>query len=79
MTTGALWTRWCFIIKPKNVFLASVNFLVFCVGATQVTRVLLYQQSVKGESIVEEVKDAARQEGRDLKEAVKTVGDKIVK
>ncbi|PNS13980.1 hypothetical protein CAC42_6493 [Sphaceloma murrayae] len=67
MATGAIWTRWCFIIKPQNLFLASVNFLLFCVGATQVGRVLLYQQSLKGDSVGEEAKKLAVEEGRDLK------------
>ena len=31
MATGAIWTRWCFVIKPRNIFLASVNFLLFTV------------------------------------------------
>ncbi|KAK8210258.1 hypothetical protein M8818_003425 [Zalaria obscura] len=64
MATGAIWTRWCFIIKPRNLFLASVNFLLFCVGATQTTRVLLYQQSLKGNSTSEEAKEAAKSEGK---------------
>jgi len=46
MITGLLWTRWCFIIKPRNIFLASVNFALFTVGLTQVTRVILYQRSL---------------------------------
>lgn len=53
MCTGAIWTRWCFIIKPRNLFLASVNFLLFCVGATQTSRVLRYQSELKGESVGE--------------------------
>ncbi|KAM0712164.1 hypothetical protein Q7P37_011258 [Cladosporium fusiforme] len=56
--TGLIWTRWCFIIKPRNLFLASVNFLLFCVGATQTTRVLMYNASQKNESPIE----AAKQE-----------------
>lgn len=48
MSTGAIWTRWCFVIKPKNLFLATVNFFLFIVGATQVTRILTWQQSMKG-------------------------------
>ncbi|EUC40870.1 hypothetical protein COCMIDRAFT_30265 [Bipolaris oryzae ATCC 44560] len=47
MCTGAIWTRWCFVIRPKNIALAAVNFLVFCVGATQVGRIYLYNQSLK--------------------------------
>ena len=26
--TGLIWTRWCFVIKPRNIFLASVNFFM---------------------------------------------------
>jgi hypothetical protein len=48
MCTGAIWTRWCFVIRPKNIALAAVNFLVFCVGATQVGRIYSYNQSLKG-------------------------------
>ena len=55
MCTGMIWTRWCFIIKPRNLFLASVNFLLFCVGATQVSRVLRYQSEMKGQTLGEEV------------------------
>ncbi|KAJ5670599.1 uncharacterized protein N7477_005962 [Penicillium maclennaniae] len=38
MGTGAIWTRWCMIIKPRNVLLAAVNFFLGCVGAVQVTQ-----------------------------------------
>ncbi|KAL8693866.1 MAG: hypothetical protein Q9218_001375 [Villophora microphyllina] len=62
--TGAIWTRWCFIIKPRNILLAAVNFFLGCVGATQVTRILRYQQSVKAgtmaEAVQQDAKDAAR-------------------
>lgn len=68
MATGAIWTRWCFIIKPRNIFLASVNFLLFCVGATQVTRVLQYQRGLKGG--LEEVKEEVKKEVEEAKKAV---------
>jgi mitochondrial pyruvate carrier 2 len=57
MATGAIWTRWCFIIKPRNIALAAVNFFLFCVGGTQVTRIFIYQQSVK-EPLKQETKSA---------------------
>lgn len=60
MATGAIWTRWCFIIKPRNLFLASVNFLLFLVGGTQVTRVILHQRNEKGEGLKEEVEEAVK-------------------
>jgi hypothetical protein len=53
------------IIKPRNVFLASVNFCLGLVGITQVTRALLYQRSAAG------IEEAVKQEGRALKQAVK--------
>lgn len=71
MATGAIWTRWCFVIRPKNVFLASVNFLVSCVGATQVGRAVNYQRSLKAGSVGEQLKAVAKDEGKDLKETAK--------
>jgi len=71
MATGLIWTRWCFVIKPRNLFLASVNFLLFCVGATQVSRILLWQQAQKGDTIPEEIKKAGKQEGRELEAIAK--------
>ena len=88
MCTGAIWTRWCLIIKPKNVLyvmyslhlwkgkrrkcrsyanrkvnsLATVNAFLFCVGATQVTRIFMYNQSIKRTSPVEEIKEAAKEQ-----------------
>ncbi|KAK4192503.1 hypothetical protein QBC35DRAFT_225196 [Podospora australis] len=46
-TTGLIWTRWCLIIKPKNYFLAAVNFFLGIVGVVQCTRIAMYHQSVK--------------------------------
>jgi hypothetical protein len=60
MCTGLIWTRWCFVIRPKNVLLASVNFLLFCVGATQTGRVLSYQASVKNKGLEGAAKDELR-------------------
>ena len=54
MATGSIWTRWCFIIKPRNLFLASVNFCLFLVGTTQVARATSYQRSLKAEGKVPE-------------------------
>lgn len=71
MCTGLIWTRWCFVIKPRNLFLASVNFLLFCVGLTQSARVLLYQRSLKGDSMGQEVEKAAKQEEGTLEKVIK--------
>lgn len=77
MATGLIWTRWCFVIRPQNMFLASVNFLLFCVGATQTTRVLMYQRSLDGKSVGEEIKDDAKQEAGNLEKAVEKAEAKI--
>lgn len=77
MATGLIWTRWCFVIKPRNLFLASVNFLLFCVGATQTTRVLMYQQSLKGDSMGDEIKKEAKEEGKDFEKAVGKAEQKL--
>ncbi|KAL8870600.1 MAG: hypothetical protein Q9174_003394 [Haloplaca sp. 1 TL-2023] len=65
--TGAIWTRWCFIIKPRNILLAAVNFFLGCVGVTQVTRILMWQQSVKAGTAVTETIE------QDAKNAVQTL------
>lgn len=69
MCTGAIWTRWCFVIRPKNIALAGVNFLVFCVGATQVGRIYAYNKSIEGK---------AKGEMEDLKHTAETA-EKAIK
>lgn len=73
MSTGAIWTRWCFIIRPKNMFLAAVNFFLFVVGSTQVGRILLHQQSAKG------AEQEIKAEGSELKEELKQTAEKAEK
>ncbi|KAF2722196.1 UPF0041-domain-containing protein [Polychaeton citri CBS 116435] len=67
MATGAIWTRWCFVIKPRNIFLASVNFVLFCVSSIQVGRVLVYRSSQKDAQGVEGAAgELAQKEGKVL-------------
>lgn len=51
LATGAIWTRWCLIIKPRNVLLASVNFFLGAVAGFQVTRILKYRLD-EGDSVM---------------------------
>ena len=51
--------------------MATVNAFLFCVGATQVTRIFMYNQSVKGTTPVEEIKDAAKEQGAVVEGAAK--------
>jgi len=48
-----------------------VNFFLFCVGATQTTRVLRYRQSLKDTSVGEEVVDVAKDAGKQVEGMVK--------
>jgi trans-2-enoyl-CoA reductase len=70
MCTGAIWTRWCLIIKPKNVFLGAVNFFLFLVGGTQVIRILMHQRSVG------EAKEEVKVEAAELKEGLERTKEK---
>jgi len=77
--TGLIWTRWCLIIKPRNIMLASVNFFLGLVGIVQVSRIFMYNASQKkltaGQQ-VEAAKDSAVESAVGLKqdaiEAVKS-------
>jgi hypothetical protein len=53
------------------MFLAAANFFLFCVGATQVGRILAYNASTKNESVLDAVKDAAKEDKEDIKALVK--------
>ena len=44
-TTGLIWTRWCFVITPKNYLLAAVNFFLAGVGLIQLSRIAMWHRS----------------------------------
>ncbi|KAI0848431.1 UPF0041-domain-containing protein [Daldinia vernicosa] len=60
--TGLIWTRWCFVIKPRNVLLATVNFFLGCVGIIQVCRILMWRRSQKDAPAAAESGDAQAKE-----------------
>ncbi|KAJ6088557.1 mitochondrial pyruvate carrier 2 [Penicillium sp. IBT 16267x] len=72
MATGAIWTRWCLIIKPRNVLLAAVNFFLGCVGLVQVTRIFNYRRSLDG-SAAEAVKNLENEAADNAKDVVSAV------
>ncbi|CCD23134.1 mitochondrial pyruvate carrier NDAI_0B01000 [Naumovozyma dairenensis CBS 421] len=43
LATGLVWTRWSFVITPRNYLLASVNFFLAGVAGTQMTRIIKYR------------------------------------
>jgi len=75
--TGLIWTRWCLIIKPRNIMLASVNFFLGLVGVVQVSRILNYNYSQKKLTTpqqVEAAKDSVVDSAKGLKQdAIETV------
>jgi len=52
--TGTIWTRWCMIIKPKNVPLAAVNAFLAGVGTVQLSRIGFHHWQLKKEREAEE-------------------------
>ncbi|KAL2007424.1 hypothetical protein VTN00DRAFT_8862 [Thermoascus crustaceus] len=78
MATGAIWTRWCLIIKPRNILLAAVNFFLGCVGVVQVTRIFLYRRSLKDGSSKEAAKDLEH-EVTDSAKAIASKAESAVK
>ncbi|KAF1996197.1 UPF0041-domain-containing protein [Amniculicola lignicola CBS 123094] len=71
MCTGLIWTRWCFVIRPKNYFLAAVNFFLGVVGFTQTVRILMYRRSLKDGGL--EGKEGVEGAVDGVKEVVKEV------
>merc|ERR1711981_1079601 len=43
--TGAIWTRYCFVITPRIYILAACNFSLACVGLTQLARIAHYEST----------------------------------
>ncbi|EPX72741.1 uncharacterized protein SOCG_00503 [Schizosaccharomyces octosporus yFS286] len=57
--TGAIWTRWSLVIRPKNYFNATVNFFLAVVGGVQLSRIYVYnyqQKRIKANSETEKQK-----------------------
>ncbi|KAK6046584.1 hypothetical protein COOONC_15910 [Cooperia oncophora] len=54
--TGAIWTRYSFVIIPVNYNLASVNFFVMCSGLSQLARIALITALTEYELTACEVK-----------------------
>ncbi|OWB65707.1 hypothetical protein B5S33_g1015 [[Candida] boidinii] len=44
--TGAIWTRWSFVIIPKNYLLASVNFFLGGVAGYQIIRIFNWRRTL---------------------------------
>ncbi|KAA8643382.1 hypothetical protein EYZ11_003430 [Aspergillus tanneri] len=74
MATGAIWTRWCMIITPRNYLLAAVNFFLGCVGVVQVTRIFQYRRSLTGSTA-----EAAKEMEHEVVDSAKAAVHKVEK
>lgn len=54
--TGAIWTRWSMVIKPKNILLASVNFFLATVSIIQIGRIYNWRVNTFGDSSIDAFK-----------------------
>lgn len=54
--TGAIWTRWSLVIKPKNILLASVNFFLGAVSIVQIGRIYDWRVNALGNTPTEAFK-----------------------
>lgn len=43
LATGLVWTRWSFVITPRNYLLASVNFFLAGVAGFQISRIVNFR------------------------------------
>ncbi|CDK28375.1 unnamed protein product [Kuraishia capsulata CBS 1993] len=50
--TGVIWTRWSFVIKPKNYLLASVNFFLAGFSGYQIARIFNWR-TTQGDSALQ--------------------------
>ncbi|KIW26718.1 uncharacterized protein PV07_06529 [Cladophialophora immunda] len=72
MATGSIWTRWCFVIRPKNMLLAAVNFCLFLVGLVQCSRIFMYRSSQDGSTTA-----ALKEMEKDIESSAKVVEKKV--
>lgn len=59
------------VADSLNSSLAAVNFFLGCVGVTQVTRIFLYQRSLKHTTIAQE----AKQDAIDVSDTAKKIAE----
>ncbi|XBW36915.1 hypothetical protein QEN19_002494 [Hanseniaspora menglaensis] len=56
IATAMIWTRWSFVIKPKNMLLASVNFFLGLTSGYQIARLIHWRYNVMGDSASDTLK-----------------------
>ena len=76
--TGLIWTRWCFVIKPRNILLATVNFFLGLVGVIQVSRISAYHYNNKSQTN-ENLLHIASAEVQDKVESAEAKAKEIIK
>merc|ERR1711976_225330 len=52
--TGAIWTRYCFVVTPRIYVLGACNATLSVVGLVQLARIAVYEQTKDKEQAVSE-------------------------
>jgi hypothetical protein len=75
--TGAIWTRWSLIIKPKNYLLASVNFFLGSVSIVQIARIANWRINTIGDTPTQAFKYMLdiKDDTHDNNDSKKTIAD----
>lgn len=76
IATAMIWTRWSFVIKPKNMLLASVNFFLGLTSGYQIARLVHWRYNVLGESLADTIKYIIHGPEEEKQPAVE-VGNKV--
>ena len=63
MVTGSIWTRWCFVITPKNYALAAINASVGLGGGYQFFRAYSWHRN-HPQDVVEHEKQVLQEKAR---------------
>ncbi|CCH40636.1 hypothetical protein BN7_170 [Wickerhamomyces ciferrii] len=82
LATGVIWTRWSFVIKPKNYLLASVNFFLSGTAGYQISRLINYrnQQGDSPSEIFKYIVNGPKDETKDVAPGanVNKIDEKVV-
>ncbi|KAL6933969.1 related to Mitochondrial pyruvate carrier 2 [Hanseniaspora guilliermondii] len=72
IATAMIWTRWSFVIKPKNMLLASVNFFLGLTSGYQILRLINWRYNTLNESAADTLKYIIKGPQEDNVEEVKS-------
>ncbi|GMM39944.1 hypothetical protein FOG51_03972 [Hanseniaspora uvarum] len=75
IATAMIWTRWSFVIKPKNMLLASVNFFLGLTSGYQILRLINWRYNTLNESAADTFKYIIKGPQEQVEESTAKVGN----